>query len=169
MATHLGILAWRIPRTEEPGQLQSIGSHRVRTKGGFQLKIYIVHQVWGGSLYSNSQSQHVHKTHFWRNLNAINQHNPFALPTSPTPGSFQACPALCYTKYTFVREVQGCHLLRFRRKGKGCPFLWDSVVLSHNTSLAGQVHTLNLVISCAVYQLYYCTQQPWRSVKVSLS
>ena len=30
MATNSSILAWRIPRTEEPGGLQSIGSHRVR-------------------------------------------------------------------------------------------------------------------------------------------
>ena len=29
MATHSSILAWRIPWTEEPGQLQSIGSQRV--------------------------------------------------------------------------------------------------------------------------------------------
>ena len=30
MATHSSILAWRIPWTEEPGGLQSVGSHRVR-------------------------------------------------------------------------------------------------------------------------------------------
>ena len=30
MATHSSILAWRIPWTEEPGGLQSMGSHRVR-------------------------------------------------------------------------------------------------------------------------------------------
>ena len=30
MATHSSILAWRIPGTEEPGGLQSIGSQRVR-------------------------------------------------------------------------------------------------------------------------------------------
>ena len=30
MATHNSILAWRIPWTEEPGGLQSIGSQRVR-------------------------------------------------------------------------------------------------------------------------------------------
>jgi len=30
MATHSSILAWRIPWTEEPGELQSIGSERVR-------------------------------------------------------------------------------------------------------------------------------------------
>ena len=29
MATHSSILAWRIPWTEEPGGLQSIGLHRV--------------------------------------------------------------------------------------------------------------------------------------------
>ena len=30
MATHSNILAWKIPRTEEPGGLQSMGSQRVR-------------------------------------------------------------------------------------------------------------------------------------------
>ena len=29
MAIHSSVLAWRIPWTEEPGELQSIGSHRV--------------------------------------------------------------------------------------------------------------------------------------------
>ena len=29
MATYSSILAWRIPRTEEPGELQSMGSQRV--------------------------------------------------------------------------------------------------------------------------------------------
>ena len=30
MATHCSILAWRIPWAEEPGGLQSMGSHRAR-------------------------------------------------------------------------------------------------------------------------------------------
>ena len=30
MATHSNILAWNIPQTEEPGELQSMGSQRVR-------------------------------------------------------------------------------------------------------------------------------------------
>ena len=29
MATHSSILAWRIPWTEEPGGLPSMGSHRI--------------------------------------------------------------------------------------------------------------------------------------------
>ena len=30
MATHSSVLSWRIPRTAEPGELLSMGSHRVR-------------------------------------------------------------------------------------------------------------------------------------------
>ena len=30
MATHFSILAWKIPRTEEPGRLQSMGLQRVK-------------------------------------------------------------------------------------------------------------------------------------------
>ena len=30
MTTHASILAWKIPWTEEPGRLQSMGSQRVR-------------------------------------------------------------------------------------------------------------------------------------------
>ena len=33
MATPSGILGWRIPRTEEPGGLQSTGLHKVRHDG----------------------------------------------------------------------------------------------------------------------------------------
>ena len=29
MVTHSSVLAWRIPGTEEPGELPSLGSHRV--------------------------------------------------------------------------------------------------------------------------------------------
>ena len=31
MAPHCSILTWEIPRTEEPGRLQSMGSQRVET------------------------------------------------------------------------------------------------------------------------------------------
>ena len=37
MATHSSILAWRIPRTEEPDRLQSMGSQRVRQSEFFLL------------------------------------------------------------------------------------------------------------------------------------
>ena len=49
MATHSSILAWRIPWTEEPGRLQSMGSQRVRHD--WATKTHLVtrspgHQVW---------------------------------------------------------------------------------------------------------------------------
>ena len=40
MATHSGILAWRIPWTEEPGGLQSTGSDRVRHNCIYYVQIY---------------------------------------------------------------------------------------------------------------------------------
>ena len=39
MATHFSILPWRIPWTEKPGGLQSMGSQRVKTRLR-QLNIY---------------------------------------------------------------------------------------------------------------------------------
>ena len=42
-ATHFSILAWRIPRTEEPGGLQSMGSQGVghdRVTSNFSQKCY---------------------------------------------------------------------------------------------------------------------------------
>ena len=39
MATHSSILAWRIPRTGEPGRLLSLGSQRVRMTKRLSLHI----------------------------------------------------------------------------------------------------------------------------------
>ena len=39
MATHSGILAWRIPWTEEPGGLKSIGLQRVRGDDHMMLMV----------------------------------------------------------------------------------------------------------------------------------
>ena len=42
MANHFGILAWRIPWTEEPGRLQSIGSKESdMTEATQQTSVYI--------------------------------------------------------------------------------------------------------------------------------
>ena len=42
MATHSNILAWRIPRTEEPGRLQSMGVSESWT----QLSDFHIHKHW---------------------------------------------------------------------------------------------------------------------------
>ena len=38
MAIHSSTIAWKIPWTEEPGRLQSMGSQRVRHDGATSLK-----------------------------------------------------------------------------------------------------------------------------------
>ena len=45
MATHSSILAWEIPRTEEPGGLQFMGLQRV-TKQLYGLIYMIIFQIW---------------------------------------------------------------------------------------------------------------------------
>ena len=45
MATHSSVLAWRIPLTEEPGRVQSMGSQRVRHDGTTNTKTGITAHV----------------------------------------------------------------------------------------------------------------------------
>ena len=40
MAPHSSTLAWKIPWTEEPGRLQSMGSHRVRHDRATSLSLF---------------------------------------------------------------------------------------------------------------------------------
>ena len=61
MATHSSILAWRIPWTEEPGGLQSIGLQRVRHNWSnlahthnFIIMLWS-QEIWGLQLYSFSR------------------------------------------------------------------------------------------------------------------
>ena len=46
MATHSSILAWKIPWTEEPGRLQSMGTQRVRHDWQTSLSFLIFFPVW---------------------------------------------------------------------------------------------------------------------------
>ena len=43
MATHSSILAWKIPWTERPGRLQSMGSQRVRHDWATSLSLSVIH------------------------------------------------------------------------------------------------------------------------------
>ena len=61
MATHSGILTWRIPWTEEPGRLQSMGSQRVRldwTTNNFTFKLVLSEQPWALFHLSLHRSTH---------------------------------------------------------------------------------------------------------------
>ena len=44
MATHSSVLTWRIPWTEEPGGLQSVGLYRVR--GLKRLSTHVHIEMW---------------------------------------------------------------------------------------------------------------------------
>ena len=55
MATHSSILAWRIPRREKPGGLQSMGLQRVKYDRATSTFIYIHTHIL----------THMHVTPFW--------------------------------------------------------------------------------------------------------
>ena len=60
MATHSGTLAWKIPWTEEPGRLQSMGSQRVGTRlSAFTSLHFSVH---GKEIYTASKLIYVIST-----------------------------------------------------------------------------------------------------------
>ena len=56
MATHYSILAWKIPWTVEPGELQSVGLQRLRhdrdSHTHLLVGVWIIHQGWGTFLPS---------------------------------------------------------------------------------------------------------------------
>ena len=65
MATHSNILAWRIPRIEEPGGLQSIGSQRVRHDwSNWAQTRFSICQCFISFLWSNKIPLHKYATCF---------------------------------------------------------------------------------------------------------
>ena len=55
MVTHSSILAWRSPRTEEPGGLQSTGSQRVRHyRATNTFTFTFVSIIWKSQIKTNS-------------------------------------------------------------------------------------------------------------------
>ena len=56
MAIHFSTIAWRIPRTEEPGRLQSMGSQRVRHDWATSLTHSLTHVLlfYSGAIIFNA-------------------------------------------------------------------------------------------------------------------
>ena len=52
MATHSSILAWKIPWTEEPGGLQSMGSQRVGHDWEHGTHIQPIYRIWYSPLFT---------------------------------------------------------------------------------------------------------------------
>ena len=59
MASHSSILAWKIPWTEEPGRLQSMGSQRVRHDWATSLSLYIIKLVTVSLVRGNKRGTRV--------------------------------------------------------------------------------------------------------------
>ena len=66
MATHFSILAWRIPQTEEPGGLQSIGLTRVT-----RLKWFSMHPRASKNLASAGEPILPLANRYWRKTKAM--------------------------------------------------------------------------------------------------
>ena len=56
MATHSSVLAWKIPWTEEPGGLQSMGSQRAGQdlKTEHTVKIFVIFKILPGNVLSHT-------------------------------------------------------------------------------------------------------------------
>ena len=72
MATHSSVLAWRIPGTEEPGGLPSMGSHRVRhdlaAAGLFDLQKKQGQEcVWESNIKKQSEDVFLRESICWMN------------------------------------------------------------------------------------------------------
>ena len=64
MATHSSILAWKIPWTEEPGGLQSMGSQRVGQDCGTNFFLFSLgRQLYHYSVVSCKDGEGVHLLH----------------------------------------------------------------------------------------------------------
>ena len=68
MAAQSSILAWRIPWTEEPGRLQSMGSPRVRRDGGYA---HSTHMPCAWRLYAVSAVTRYHKRVGFNSKNSL--------------------------------------------------------------------------------------------------
>ena len=66
MAPHSSTLPWKIPWTEEPGRLQSMGSHRVGHDGStLAAAAAALHNIEVGHFFINSMNIFYSPTHFY--------------------------------------------------------------------------------------------------------
>ena len=69
MATHFSTVAWRIPQTEEPGGLQSMGSQRVGDDWATSLSHrYVLNMALGSEMCSGNICYHIKVVFFTKHL-----------------------------------------------------------------------------------------------------
>ena len=115
MATHSSILAWRIPWTEEPGGLQSVGSQRVghawatNTFTLLVLNFYIaLFRSWLFFLFSFKAER---KKQLRQEVGGVPSRNVFPFPWSPgktkRPQEGEGCQSTFDGEF---RKPNKCHL-----------------------------------------------------------
>ena len=79
MAAHSSTLAWKIPWTEKPGRLQSMGSQRVR----LELSCFFDDPVDVGNLISGSSAFSKSSLNIWKSTERFRILNVFFLTSVP--------------------------------------------------------------------------------------
>ena len=149
-ATHSSILAWRIPWTEEPGGLQSMGSQRVRHKWSDLL-----HSTAHFVFTKNKLSKFLHLG-LQSELNILKDKEtfPFCMIWSPVLSGFLSSRLMfSYCRNTNQRSTEqglDCLLLRWLVS-------WCSVLLIDFKELSNSTHLLSSIILCFSFPLHKLT------------
>ena len=104
MATHSSILAWRIPWTEEPGGLQSLGSQRVGHGSSDLAPPFIKSKVLptDSNVHPDSKNNKKRKKgttcEIWELLLLLSRFSRVRLCVTPQTAAHQAPPSLGFSR-----------------------------------------------------------------------
>ena len=133
LAIHSGILAWRIPWTEETGRLQSVGSQRVGHDWATNTNTKVMEQYYWSVQFSSVQSLNQLACMLALNWNVVSWISDMGWPFTIGPKLNQS---QWYSWPIFRVSYLGCHLL----KGRKWEIRGEGVLCS---SLAGFTETQN--------------------------
>ena len=124
LATHSSTLAWRLPWTEEPGRLQSMGSKRVGHNWATSLSLStFMHwrRKWQPTpVFLPGESQG------WRSLMGCHLLLQGIFPTQGSNSCLLHCRRILYCWATREALLSKQFLLTFSQPECGLCFLWDT-------------------------------------------
>ena len=107
MATHSSILAWRIPWTEEPGKLQSMGCKEFKWLK--HLSMHWIHEVGLNSeesiIIGSPPPPSLHTRYVWNMLLLVTALRNWALFKIAFILSYTLTVSLCLWKYYLLKEA----------------------------------------------------------------
>ena len=119
MATHSSILAWRIPWTEEPGRLQSMGSQESDTTSRQRERVLVLLTLTGTScrVCINTPIERIRR---------LLAHREMELPGSPSLSvgirpSNQVCPTALPATSTGEGRSESCSVVPDSLRRMDCP------------------------------------------------